>query len=187
MKKLMKHGMLITGAMLLLAAKPAWGAEDMKHDQAMLCEGCDRYRAHELSVDAFGTGSIGKYTINHLSGSRIRENTEFGVGVGMNYFFTRNLGLGGDVYSENNTGAFIDNASVNLLLRLPLGQSGFAPYVLGGGGYQFDRVDGWLAQFGGGMEYRFTPHVGLFLDARLVLPEQSKYYGVARLGLRFAF
>jgi hypothetical protein len=40
---------------------------------------------------------------------------------------------------------------------------------------------------GAGMEFHFTPHVGLFIDARAVLPNESEYYGVARLGLRFAF
>jgi hypothetical protein len=45
----------------------------------------------------------------------------------------------------------------------------------------------WFGQAGGGMEYRFTPNVGVFLDARAVWPNETKYYGVARAGLRFAF
>jgi hypothetical protein len=44
-----------------------------------------------------------------------------------------------------------------------------------------------FGQAGAGMEYRFTPHVGVFLDARAVWPNETKYYGVARAGLRFAF
>ena len=171
----------------MLAVTSAWGADEVKNEPGMLGAGCDYYRPHELSVDAFATGSIGKYTINHLSGTRIREHGELGAGLGMNYFFSSNIGVGADVYSENNTGALIDSASVNLILRLPLGQSGFAPYVMGGGGRQFERIDPWFAQFGAGMEYRFTPHLGVFLDARIVLPEETKYYGVARLGFRFAF
>jgi hypothetical protein len=87
----------------------------------------------------------------------------------------------------NTTGRFIDSASANLILRIPLGQSGFAPYVYGGGGRQFDLAQVWFLQAGGGMEYRFTPHVGLFVDARWVIPEKTKYYGVGRLGMRFAF
>jgi len=47
--------------------------------------------------------------------------------------------------------------------------------------------DAWFAQFGGGIEYRFTRHMGAFLDARWVLPGETQYYGVARLGVRFAF
>jgi hypothetical protein len=45
----------------------------------------------------------------------------------------------------------------------------------------------WFGQAGGGMEYRFTPHVGVFIDARGVLPNETKLYGVARVGMRFAF
>jgi hypothetical protein len=74
-----------------------------------------------------------------------------------------------------------------LILRLPLGQSGLAPYVFGGGGHQFDQAKFWFGQGGAGMEYRFTPHMGIFSDARGVVPNQTKYYGVARLGLGFAF
>jgi hypothetical protein len=74
-----------------------------------------------------------------------------------------------------------------LILRLPLGQSGFAPYIFGGGGHQFDAVKLWFGQAGAGMEYRFTRHVGVFLDARTVWPNETKFYGVARAGMRFSF
>ena len=145
------------------------------------------YRCNELSVDAFGTASLGRYTIEHWSSSRARHNTEFGAGVGLNYFLTRNLGIGADVYSEGIGGPFIDSAEANLILRLPLGHCGFAPYVFGGGGGQFDMAKTWFCQAGAGMEYRFTRHLGLFVDARGVLPDETTGFGVGRLGLRFAF
>jgi hypothetical protein len=107
--------------------------------------------------------------------------------VGINYFITRYIGIGAEAYSENTTGTFIDNASANLILRLPLGESGFAPYAFGGGGHEFDQGKFWFGQAGAGMEYRFCPHVGVFLDARAVWPNETKSSGLARLGLRFAF
>ena len=165
----------------MLAVKSALGAENASNDAG------EYYRAKEFSVDAFGTASLGKYSINNLSNARIRHDTRLGVGVGLSYFITRNLGVSADAYSENTTGAFVDSTSANLTLRLPLGQSGFAPYVFGGGGRQFDLTKVWFAQVGAGMEYRFSPKVGVFLDARWVLPDETKYYGVARLGVRFAF
>jgi len=177
----MKNKMFVGGTMLMLAVTSALGAETVSNNQG------DYYRSNELSVDAFGTASIGEYTIQHLSNSRVRHNTQLGVGAGLSYFITRNIGIGAEAYSENTTGAFVDSASVNLTLRLPLGQSGFAPYAFGGGGYQFDMAQLWFGQFGAGMEYRFTPHVGIFVDARAVVPNESRYYGVARLGMRFAF
>jgi hypothetical protein len=180
-KQLMKNKMLVGGTMLMLAVTSALGAETVSNNQG------DYYRSSELSVDAFGSGSLGEYTLNHLSGPSVRQNVRFGLGAGLSYFITRNIGIGGEAYSENTTGAFIDSASANLTLRLPLGQSGFAPYIFGGGGHQFDMAQLWFGQFGGGMEFRFTPHVGIFVDARAVVPNETRYYGVARLGLRFAF
>jgi hypothetical protein len=180
-KQLMKNKMLVGGTMLMLAVTSALGAETVSNNQG------DYYRSSELSVDAFGSGSLGEYTLNHLSGPSVRQNVRFGLGAGLSYFITRNIGIGGEAYSENTTGAFIDSASANLTLRLPLGQSGFAPYAFGGGGHQFDAAKLWFGQAGAGMEYRFTPHVGVFLDARAVWPNETRLYGVGRVGLRFAF
>jgi hypothetical protein len=189
--------MLVTGTSLRAAdtntvtessaTTTASETETMTKDNGPHYDQPDYYRANELSVDAFGTASLGQYTIENWSGSRVQQNTQFGAGAGLNYFITRNFGIGAEAYSENTTGAFIDSASANLILRLPLGQSGFAPYLFAGGGHQFDMVKTSFGQAGLGIEYRFTPHVGVFLDARGVVPSETTYYGVARLGLRFAF
>jgi hypothetical protein len=165
----------------------ATGSGVVIKDKGSRAEQPDLYRCNELSLDAFGTASLGQYTIEHPSNQSVRQDTEFGAGAGISYFITRNIGVGAEAYSQNTTGTFIDSASANLMLRLPLGQSGFAPYIMGGGGHQFDQTDFWFGQAGGGLEYRFCPHVGVFLDARAVWPNETKNYGVARLGLRFAF
>ena len=183
----MENRILVGGTVLMLAAMAASGAESMNNDPGPQPDRADFYRANELALDGFGTASLGKYSLEHLSGSRVRQDTEFGAGVGPNYFITRNFGIGADIYAENTTGVFVDSASANLILRLPLGHSGFAPSVYGGGGRQFDLSDVWFAQLGAGMEYRFTRYVGDFLDARWVLPDETKYYGIVRLGIRFAF
>jgi len=177
----MKNKLLTGSTILLLAAAAAMGAHASGNDLG------DYYRANELSLDLFGTASLGKSSIQNISGATVDEDTEFGVGAGLSYFFTRNIGVGAEAYSENTTGSFIDSASANLIARFPLGQSGFAPYVFGGGGRQFDQDELWFCQLGAGMEYRFNHQIGIFLDARWVLPEETDYYGVARLGLRFAF
>jgi len=184
--KLMKNKIVIGGTLLMMAATAAM-AEQVPLSTGMKYDRSDYYRQNELSMDLFGSASLGRYTLDHISGERVRRNTRLGVGVGLNYFFTRNLGIGLDAYSENTSGAFVDSASANLIFRMPIGTGGFAPYILGGGGRQFERPQMWFAQFGGGFEYRFTPQVGAFLDARWVFPEETKYYGVARAGLRLAF
>lgn len=181
MKRFIRNQIAIAGALAVLATTAAFGEGATGYSSS------DLYRPSELSLDMFGTASIGKYTIHHLSGDRIRHNTRLGAGVGGNFFFTKYLGVGADVYSENLTGAFIDSVSANLIFRLPLGESGFAPYAFGGGGHQFDPADVWFCQFGTGMEYRFTPNIGAFLDGRVVFPNETKYFGLLRLGLRFPF
>jgi hypothetical protein len=186
-KHIMKNTLIAGGTILMLAATSVLGQDNATNKPGSYFDQGDLYRASELSVDAFGTASIGKYTLDHPSDARVRHNARLGAGAGINYFFTRNIGIGAEAYSENTTGTFVDSASANLTLRLPLGQSGFAPYVFGGGGRHFDALKEWFAQAGAGVEYRFTPHVGVFVDARGVLPDEARYYGVARLGMRFAF
>jgi hypothetical protein len=162
-------------------------AGNMNTNQTVQYDQNSLYRENELSLDGFGMGTVGSYTIEHPSNHRIRQNSEGGAGAGINYFITRNVGVGAEAYSQNTTGTFIDNVSANLLLRLPLGQSGFAPYALGGGGHQFDDAKLWFGQAGAGMEYRFCRNLGLFVDARCVWPNETKYYGAGRVGLRLAF
>jgi opacity protein-like surface antigen len=160
-------------------------------DQGPHYEQTETYRANELSVDAFGTAAQGEYTIEHLasmSANSIRQNTKWGAGAGLNYFATHYLGIGAEGYWQNNHGGtFVNSASGNLMLRLPLGESGLAPYILGGGGHQFDGGKYWFGQAGGGLEYRFWAHLGIFVDARAVWLNETKSYGVARAGLRFSF
>ncbi len=181
MKKLIKTKLYIAGTLLALAAIPVRGADTVVNQLD------DTYRAGELSLDAAGTASMDKYTLNHLSTQRVNDNTKLGAGVGLNYYFTRNLGLGAETYCQQDGGDFFNNVTGNVLGRLPLGDSGFAPYALAGGGYRFQEVQTWLVQAGAGIEYRFCKHLGIFLDARCVIPEKTSYYAVARAGVRFAF
>lgn len=175
MKKHMQNGMLVIGTILMLAARPALAEEN------------ELYRANELSVDVFGSASLQRHTIDNISRARVQQNTRLGLGAGVNYFFTRNMGISADAYAEDTHGSVIDSTSVSFTYRFPLGQGGFAPYAFGGGGRHFEDVQTWFAQVGVGVEYRFTPQVGMFLDARGVVPNETKYYTVGRIGVRFAF
>lgn len=147
----------------------------------------DFYRANELSLDAFGMGSIGQQTIDHISGARVQHNGRAGAGVGANYFLTRYIGIGGDAFTENTAHDFVDSASGNLIARVPIADTGIAPYIFGGGGYQFDEVGQKFAQGGAGIEFRFCRHAGFFVDARYVIADKTQNYGVGRAGLRLSF
>jgi len=145
------------------------------------------YRDHELSIDGFGTLSLGEQFINSISAARVRHNGRLGAGAGVNLFFARNVGIGADAWSESASGRFVDNVSGNLIVRFPIGDSALAPYVFGGGGYQFEPVSQAFGQFGAGIEVRFDPHVGLFVDARYLVTRRTDDFGLARAGLRFSF
>lgn len=177
----MKNKILVCGTILILAAAPALAAD------AVNPGGNEKYRAKEVSLDLFGSASVGQQTINNITGLRVNRDLRLGAGIGMNYFLTRYLGVGAEAYSENTAHSFVDSTSASVIGRFPLGQSGVAPYVYGGGGRQCDPTSLWFAHAGAGLEYRFTPRIGAFVDARYVLTDGTANFGLGRLGLRFGF
>jgi len=145
------------------------------------------YRDQELSIDAFGTLSLGEQSIDKISAARIRHNGRLGAGAGVNLFFAKNVGIGADAWSEDTKGQFIDNVAGSLIVRFPIANSGLSPYVFGGGGYQWEPVDQAFGHFGGGLEIRFNPHAGIFVDARYVITRKTDDFGLGRAGFRFSF
>jgi len=145
------------------------------------------YRDQELNIDAFGTLSLGEQFIDKISSDRIRHNGRLGAGAGLSLFFARNVGFGADAWSEDTRGQFVDNLAGSLIVRFPIADSGLSPYVFGGGGYQWEPVDQAFGHFGGGIEIRFNPHVGIFVDARYVVARETDDFGVGRAGFRFSF
>jgi len=145
------------------------------------------YRDHEFSIDGFGSLSLGEQFIDNISATKVRKNGRLGGGAGVNLFFNKMVGIGADAWSEDLHNHAVDDVSGALIVRFPLADSGVAPYVFGGGGYQFDPVPQGFGQFGGGIEFRFNPHAGIFIDARYLVTRKSEDFGLARLGLRFGF
>ena len=145
------------------------------------------YKANELNFSFFGSGTVGEDTLQHPSTRRVERDGRLGLGAGVSYFFCRYVGFEGYAYTESTSHAFVDNAGGDLVVRVPIGNTGLAPYVFGGAGRQFDPVVQWTADAGGGLEWRFAPHVGIFVDARYVWADETKDYGLGRLGLKFGF
>src|SRR4051812_19313259 len=116
-KKLNMKNRILIGLMLVSLCAGAARAADSERTYTS----DDLYRANEFSVDFFGTGSIGESTINNLTGSRIRQDIRLGVGVGMNYFVTRNIGFAAEAYSENPNHSFVDDTFVSIVGRFPIG------------------------------------------------------------------
>ncbi|MCD6049594.1 MAG: hypothetical protein K0Q55_997 [Verrucomicrobia bacterium] len=145
------------------------------------------YHAREFVFEGFGSASVGRATIDNISANRIKNDARLGAGIGMSYYITRCFGVGADAYVENTAHAFVDNVSTSAIFRIPIGTSGFAPYIYGGGGHEFDLTKQWFAHLGTGMEYRFSSAFGIFTDARYVLVDKTSNYGVVRLGFRTSF
>lgn len=85
-----------------------------------------------------------------------------GAGAEAKVFVTRNIGLGleGDwLAAENSIGAVMGTVTA----RFPMGSN--APYVFGGAGVQFGDQTKAVGKLGGGIEHRFSPHTGVFVDA----------------------
>jgi hypothetical protein len=142
---------------------------------------------NELSLDLFGTASVNEYVVNHPSGSRVKRNGRLGAGFGADYFLTRNFGVGGMAYTENTANNFFDDASGSAIIRFPIDSLHLAPYIFGGGGYQFDTAQAPFAQAGAGLEIRFNRNFGIFVDGRCVLPKKIENYGLGRAGIRITF
>ena len=143
------------------------------------------YHPCEFSVDAFGVGALHEYDFNN--GGLQRRNYRFGGGAGINYFFTTFLGIGGDAFAISTHHSFVDTTMGNLILRLPIGNTGLAPYIFGGAGYEFQGIDQIVAGGGAGLEFRIVPHFSIFVDARYLAAVKTPDYGLGRAGIRISF
>jgi hypothetical protein len=132
----------------------------------------------ELQLDIFGA---------YFGGHNDRFGDGFGGGVGVNYFFTRNIGIAvsGSLYDGNEHAIW--NTQLDLVFRFPIeGSICLAPYILGGGGLEIDGTVIGTYDVGGGLEWRATPSFGVYGEGRYQWGE-NEGTAQARVGLRFVF
>jgi len=144
------------------------------------------FRDMEFDVDGFAIGTIYERGFDD-SLHYFRHNVRYGAGAGGTFFFCRYLGIGGDFYTENSPGRFVAATSGNLVARYPIPHTCIAPYIYGGGGHQFDRIQQSFGQVGAGLEVRFARHFGMFVDGRYVVAPHTDNYIVGRAGVRLNF
>ena len=101
-------------------------AQDQSYQTSTLESGM-LFRANELSLDLFGSLSVGQEVLQDISADRVKDDGRLGAGLGLNYFFTRFVGVGADAYSENTSHSFVDTASANLIVRFPFEGAHLAP------------------------------------------------------------
>ncbi len=141
------------------------------------------FNDHELQLDVYGTYTVGE---GPSHAGPVHDHA-WGGGIGVNYFFTRYIGIGaegmwdtgadnGAVFNDDHNGHHHDgdhgrttfhHINGDLIFRLPLDQYCLAPYAFLGGGAVLD-ADDWAVAFAGvGVEYRVVPNkVGVFVDGR---------------------
>jgi hypothetical protein len=76
------------------APQPALGTDNRSNDQGLHYDLTDYYRSNELSLNLFGTATLGQYTIENWPGARVRNNAQFGAGAGLSYFLRAMSALG---------------------------------------------------------------------------------------------
>lgn len=207
----MKLKTIVTTASALLAACTMAQAAHIWEDSAgwwdshfSYDKNAPKYNANEVSLDMFGSYLNPEIRFNKLFETNIRRGF-WGGGAGLNYFFTRYVGIGSDFNISDKPGGNWDFDYVvgNIYLRMPLGNSGLAPYIYGGGGRGFgsqnvtvavgdtviNRPYDWLYGGGVGLEYRFNPSTGIFTDARFLWSDKATELNelIIRAGVRLTF
>jgi hypothetical protein len=185
----------IVGASLLLGARSqaqhlwedpnAWWDGHFAYDKA-----APKYAAQEVSLDLFASYISPEGEFNDLFETDIRHGF-WGGGAGLNYFFTRYIGLGADfnISSKPDDLNLVDQVTGDVLARLPIGNSGLAPYLVGSGGRAMSPRYSWVYGGGVGLEMRVNPTTGVFSDARFLWSDRSTDDNrlLIRAGVRLAF
>lgn len=137
----------------------------------------DCYRANEFAVDLFG---------GVRSPDLDSERRHYGFGL--QYYATRNIGIGVATEFENLSGHTFDVVAFRGLWRVPFERHAF--YVFGGGTRRFHGDTGWSFQLGPAYEFRPVNHVGLFTEIgidKVVSGDTRPVAATARAGLRFSW
>jgi len=163
--------MFAVATILSVSVVKAASSEEREH--------VDLFPANQLSLDAFGT-----YADRDRTGDSVHH---FGGGMGLDYFFTRYLGVGADSYIEEWKWPYRVNGDAILRLPLQVAGIGFSLYALGGGGREFKDIPQFSWNAGGGVEFKFNTRWGIFADARRVFPDKTGDYNLVRAGLRIGF
>jgi hypothetical protein len=168
---------------------------------------CDWYANQEWNASLWGTYA---FTGNDWPDDRyLAVDHAWGGGADIKFFFARYFGIGAEGYflaARDTVGAGLGT----LTFRYPIPCSRFAPFLYVGGGAVFNgsKVELFgeedepgffrrfsedsdaraVGQFGGGLEFRLTPHIGIIHDFNWnVVEGRDNNFGMVRTGINFAF
>ena len=164
-------------ACLAVAGTALAGKEIKEYKQPV--EPC--FKDTELQLDLFGS-----YTDTEGGG----YTDGVGGGVGINYFFTRYIGIGADTNVFDGGANGVWNSTGSIIARFPVELGGLclAPYVFGGGGIQYDGAKAGTLHAGGGLEFRIVPEkFGIYAEGRYTWATVTDDSAQARVGVRLVF
>ena len=170
---------------------------------------------HTFVVAAGGQAASGKKVTNshdptHYVKRRRTEHHAAGGGIQLAYFINRFVGIAADAAFLGGN-PYVTAVTANVILRYPFefgqqnlagygkdGKSdgkdvmpgptwGLAPYVIFGGGGQWDGQGVGIADVGGGLEFRFRQHYGLYLENRWIVRNSHQNYDATTIGVSYNF
>jgi opacity protein-like surface antigen len=196
----MKAISTLCASTILVAAAVAGDGKQIAIDKGYHAPEASCFKDQELQIDIFGQYTVGE---GPSHAGPVRDHG-WGGGIGINYFFTRNIGIGIDaawlyakdrssVGDDDDDHTTIHNFSGSLIARFPIDDKCLAPYLYVGGGAAVDGEQWASAHAGAGLEFRVQPQkMGIFVDGRWT------YYGdrfghedlnnfSGRVGVRWVF
>jgi len=138
--------------------------------------------------------AAGTWSVSPFASYRVHEfgkfNGKSGGGVALSYFAADNFAVELETLSEqfddSHWADAFTEAGVNFKGYLPLGRSGFAPYLLVGYTRNL-QIDENRMNAGAGLEWRATKRFGLFADGRWTHDFALLGHGLFRLGGNLSF
>ncbi len=174
-----RRWLLLGVALLALAGRPATGGE------TPLQTTTDRDGA-EPAPAGFEAGARMNYSESAPSSASLLHRIQPDTGARGSYSLTRNFGLSSADAAD--PGARLrQSTSRSPPPRLTSGQSSLLATAATMFDQHFKKLTPWSGQSGSGILYPINETLGVFVDARTVMPNGSKYYGVARAGIRVMF
>ena len=172
--------------LVIAAAATSFAGTESASKKVVVAPASTYFHANEWQVDVAVVGAAGTY-----QGS---SSESIGGNLGVNYFFTRYLGVGIDNsvsgYGHSGSVNATDRLQADILLRYPIESLRLAPYAMVGGGASWDTVSQGNGNVGLGLDYRVSQHIGLFGDCRWLYGNSSAGVtttAMPRVGVRLVF
>jgi hypothetical protein len=183
----MKKQLLALTIALGFTSAGAWAGEDSGGKAAIgknpvTLPPSSLYNAGELVIKPF-------YDITLIDSGKehYKDDELYGGGLAVDYFFTKQLGIGVDGYWLDDS-SVVHSYNVNLTARTTLLCDALSIYAIGGGGVFTNGDTLGSAHIGGGIEYRFCSSFGIFADGRYKwLDGGDVTLTSVRMGVSFVF